>query len=89
MRPRLPHSQAAFATTHLLLVDFSGRGQSHEAPVAGGHHYCVDENTERRNHYLDLAGIENYTSRFEGKRFDITAHYVALLLHNGSDIFSL
>jgi len=26
----------------------------------------VDENTERRNHYLDLAGIENYTSRFEG-----------------------
>ncbi|XP_077052822.1 uncharacterized protein LOC143702667 [Siphateles boraxobius] len=28
-------------------------------------HYSVDENTERRNHYLDLAGIENYTSRFE------------------------
>lgn len=27
--------------------------------------YPVDENTERRNHYLDLAGIENYTSRFE------------------------
>uniref|UniRef100_A0A2K5C1J5 Protein naked cuticle homolog n=1 Tax=Aotus nancymaae TaxID=37293 RepID=A0A2K5C1J5_AOTNA len=26
--------------------------------------YRVDENTERRNHYLDLAGIENYTSRF-------------------------
>uniref|UniRef100_A0A2K5QE62 Protein naked cuticle homolog n=1 Tax=Cebus imitator TaxID=2715852 RepID=A0A2K5QE62_CEBIM len=26
--------------------------------------YGVDENTERRNHYLDLAGIENYTSRF-------------------------
>lgn len=25
---------------------------------------CVDENLERRNHYLDLAGIENYTSRF-------------------------
>uniref|UniRef100_A0A2K6G586 Protein naked cuticle homolog n=2 Tax=Propithecus coquereli TaxID=379532 RepID=A0A2K6G586_PROCO len=25
---------------------------------------CVDENTERRNHYLDLAGIENYTSKF-------------------------
>ncbi|XP_064802785.1 protein naked cuticle homolog 2-like [Oncorhynchus masou masou] len=36
-------------------------GQSSE-----GQHYCVDENTERRNHYLDLAGIENYTSRFEG-----------------------
>ncbi|XP_016411358.1 protein naked cuticle homolog 2-like [Sinocyclocheilus rhinocerous] len=28
-------------------------------------HYSVDENTERRNHYLDLAGIENYTSQFE------------------------
>lgn len=24
----------------------------------------MDENLERRNHYLDLAGIENYTSRF-------------------------
>ncbi|KAM3929823.1 protein naked cuticle homolog 2 [Leptodactylus fuscus] len=30
-----------------------------------GDHYCVDENTERRNHYLDLAGIENYMSRFD------------------------
>ncbi|XP_034747683.1 naked cuticle-like protein 3 isoform X3 [Etheostoma cragini] len=28
-------------------------------------HYCVDENIERRNHYLDLAGIENYTSKFD------------------------
>uniref|UniRef100_A0A9J8CA48 Protein naked cuticle homolog n=1 Tax=Cyprinus carpio carpio TaxID=630221 RepID=A0A9J8CA48_CYPCA len=28
-------------------------------------HYSVDENTERRNHYLDPAGIENYTSQFE------------------------
>nr|XP_010771308.1 PREDICTED: protein naked cuticle homolog 2-like [Notothenia coriiceps] len=28
--------------------------------------YCVDENIERRNHYLDLAGIENYTSKFDG-----------------------
>ncbi|KAJ1070398.1 hypothetical protein K5549_018253, partial [Capra hircus] len=26
--------------------------------------YCVDENTERRNHYLDLAGVESYVSRF-------------------------
>uniref|UniRef100_A0A674CM81 Protein naked cuticle homolog n=1 Tax=Salmo trutta TaxID=8032 RepID=A0A674CM81_SALTR len=32
-----------------------------------GQHYCVDENTERRNHYLDLAGIENYTSRFSSR----------------------
>lgn len=29
----------------------------------------MDENTERRNHYLDLAGIENYTSRFDSKIF--------------------
>lgn len=50
-----------------FFVDRSGRGQSHEAPATEGHHYCVDENTERRNHYLDLAGIENYTSRFEGE----------------------
>ncbi|XP_069757710.1 protein naked cuticle homolog 1 isoform X2 [Narcine bancroftii] len=28
------------------------------------HENCVDENTERRNHYLDLAGIENYSSKF-------------------------
>lgn len=65
--------KAAFTTTHVVFVDFSGRGQSNEAPATEGHHYCVDENTERRNHYLDLAGIENYTSRFEGKHFDITA----------------
>lgn len=30
----------------------------------GCQRHCVDENLERRNHYLDLAGIENYTSRF-------------------------
>ncbi|XP_058547108.1 LOW QUALITY PROTEIN: protein naked cuticle homolog 2 [Neofelis nebulosa] len=39
-------------------------------PGADPHPCCargpcrVDENTERRNHYLDLAGIENYTSKF-------------------------
>ncbi|XP_008329944.1 leucine-rich repeat-containing protein 14B isoform X3 [Cynoglossus semilaevis] len=27
--------------------------------------YCADENIERRNHYLDLAGIENYASKFD------------------------
>ncbi|XP_028452367.1 protein naked cuticle homolog 2 isoform X3 [Perca flavescens] len=32
---------------------------------AAKRHYCVDENIERRNHYLDLAGIENYTSKFD------------------------
>ncbi|XP_010772160.1 protein naked cuticle homolog 1-like, partial [Notothenia coriiceps] len=30
----------------------------------GCQRHCVEENLERRNHYLDLAGIENYTSRF-------------------------
>ncbi|XP_030003070.1 protein naked cuticle homolog 2 isoform X2 [Sphaeramia orbicularis] len=29
--------------------------------------YCADENIERRNHYLDLAGVENYTSKFDTK----------------------
>ncbi|XP_055013627.1 naked cuticle-like protein 3 [Boleophthalmus pectinirostris] len=29
--------------------------------------YCVGENIERRNHYLDLAGIENFTSKFDNK----------------------
>ncbi|MEJ1276237.1 naked cuticle 1 [Cricetulus griseus] len=39
------------------------QGDSHlEQP--GCYHHCVDENIERRNHYLDLAGIENYTSQF-------------------------
>ncbi|XP_076855849.1 protein naked cuticle homolog 1 [Brachyhypopomus gauderio] len=33
-------------------------------PQQGCTRHCVDENLERRNHYLDLAGIENYTSRF-------------------------
>ncbi|KAK6324084.1 hypothetical protein J4Q44_G00064230 [Coregonus suidteri] len=27
--------------------------------------HCVDENTERRNHYVELAGIENYSSKFD------------------------
>lgn len=31
---------------------------------SGCYHHCVDENIERRNHYLDLAGIEDYTSQF-------------------------
>uniref|UniRef100_A0A087X2X4 Protein naked cuticle homolog n=1 Tax=Poecilia formosa TaxID=48698 RepID=A0A087X2X4_POEFO len=51
----------------------SSKGQSSEPPAAEGQHYCVDENTERRNHYLDLAGIENYTSRFEGTNPDCPA----------------
>ncbi|XP_046875842.1 naked cuticle-like protein 3 [Hypomesus transpacificus] len=29
--------------------------------------YCVDENIDRRNHYLDLPGIENYSSKFDDK----------------------
>uniref|UniRef100_A0A3B4EJU4 Protein naked cuticle homolog n=1 Tax=Pygocentrus nattereri TaxID=42514 RepID=A0A3B4EJU4_PYGNA len=42
------------------------RGQSPDPPGNSERKlYRVDENTERRNHYLDLAGIENYTSRFE------------------------
>uniref|UniRef100_A0A3Q2Z403 Protein naked cuticle homolog n=1 Tax=Hippocampus comes TaxID=109280 RepID=A0A3Q2Z403_HIPCM len=45
---------------------YISRVQSNEPSATEGQHYCVDENTERRNHYLDLAGIENYTSRFEG-----------------------
>lgn len=49
------------------MLIYNSRGQSNEPPATEGQHYCVDENTERRNHYLDLAGIENYTSRFEGK----------------------
>lgn len=52
--------------THEDVAYFCSRGQSNDVPAAEGQHYCVDENTERRNHYLDLAGIENYTSRFEG-----------------------
>uniref|UniRef100_I3J2W6 Protein naked cuticle homolog n=1 Tax=Oreochromis niloticus TaxID=8128 RepID=I3J2W6_ORENI len=27
--------------------------------------FCVDENKERRKHYQDLAGIENYASKFD------------------------
>lgn len=29
--------------------------------------YCAGENIERRNHYLDLAGIENFTSKFDNE----------------------
>ncbi|KAK3511659.1 hypothetical protein QTP70_014572, partial [Hemibagrus guttatus] len=42
------------------------RGQSTDPAVSPEKKLCrIDENTERRNHYLDLAGIENYTSRFD------------------------
>lgn len=33
--------------------------------------YCEDENIERRNHYLNLAGIENYSSKFDKTGTDI------------------
>lgn len=39
--------------------------QEKGSPVKGL--YCAGENIERRNHYLDLAGIENYTSKFDSK----------------------
>lgn len=54
---------------NVSLLVYSSKTQASEAPATEGQHYCVDENTERRNHYLDLAGIENYTSRFEGECF--------------------
>ncbi|KAA0710335.1 Protein naked cuticle -like protein 2 [Triplophysa tibetana] len=38
-------------------------------------HNSVDENTERRNHYLDLAGIENYSSQFEAEPSSEDVHY--------------
>ncbi|KAK2836525.1 hypothetical protein Q7C36_014394 [Tachysurus vachellii] len=48
------------------------RGQSTDPAVSPEKKlYRIDENTERRNHYLDLAGIENYTSRFDA---DHTLH---------------
>ncbi|XP_005248440.1 protein naked cuticle homolog 2 isoform X3 [Homo sapiens] len=47
-----------------LLCAPSRRPSTDPQPCSERGPYCVDENTERRNHYLDLAGIENYTSRF-------------------------
>ncbi|XP_036922244.1 protein naked cuticle homolog 1 isoform X2 [Sturnira hondurensis] len=43
------------------LLRFQGDSRLEQS---GCQHHCVDENIERRNHYLDLAGIENYTSQF-------------------------
>ncbi|KAK7899078.1 hypothetical protein WMY93_019931 [Mugilogobius chulae] len=36
--------------------------------------YSVGENIERRNHYLDLAGIENFTSKFDDYEFTYQKH---------------
>ena len=46
--------------------------------------YCVDENAERRNHYLDLAGIENYASKFDeaGTQTPDVGPYVGPASHN-------
>uniref|UniRef100_UPI001A9F5434 protein naked cuticle homolog 2 n=1 Tax=Ictidomys tridecemlineatus TaxID=43179 RepID=UPI001A9F5434 len=41
-----------------------GRPSVEPQPCSVRGPYCVDENTECRNLYLDLAGIENYTSNF-------------------------
>ncbi|KAK5922407.1 hypothetical protein CgunFtcFv8_019674 [Champsocephalus gunnari] len=60
------HQEEGRSADKRLSSYVSSKGQSNEAPATEGQHYCVDENTERRNHYLDLAGIENYTSRFDG-----------------------
>lgn len=43
---------------------FHRRHHSDHHTQLGCQRHCVDENLERRNHYLDLAGIENYTSHF-------------------------
>lgn len=34
--------------------------------------YCADENIERRNHYLDLAGVENFSSKFDNAGIEIS-----------------
>ena len=47
-------------------------GASPEAGSPATKLYCVDENIERRNHYLDLAGIENYTSKFDNTGTETT-----------------
>ena len=63
----------------------SGRGsrtgdrmevQQEEAGSPERTFHCVDENTERRNHYLDLAGIENYSSKFDDAgRYTMTIYF--------------
>ncbi|CAJ1083496.1 protein naked cuticle homolog 2-like isoform X3 [Xyrichtys novacula] len=53
---------------------------SQEAPVRG--RQCVDENRERRNHYMDLAGIENYSSKFEDKGSPSVKHRHSALQHH-------
>lgn len=42
--------------------------------------YCVDENIERRNHYMELAGVENYTSKFDNKGMWTPPLFLLLLL---------
>lgn len=49
----------------VILLPADRYHQSENNPEQSGcYRHCVDENIERRNHYLDLAGIENYTSKF-------------------------
>lgn len=63
-----------------FVLIYSSKGQNNEPTATEGQHYCVDENTERRNHYLDLAGIENYTSRFEGKLCQIIIIIIIIII---------
>lgn len=62
MGPPLPGEGAWCPPAHVLPCPrFQGDSRLEQS---GCDHHCVDENIERRNHYLDLAGIENYTSQF-------------------------
>ena len=50
------------------LLCLSDHDTSHTQEVGkADRKYCVDENIDRRNHYLDLPGIENYSSKFDDK----------------------
>ncbi|XP_004548187.2 leucine-rich repeat-containing protein 14B isoform X2 [Maylandia zebra] len=44
--------------------------------------FCVDENKERRKHYQDLAGIENYASKFDNADSPPLQHHLVVHCEN-------
>uniref|UniRef100_A0A8C2WYF2 Protein naked cuticle homolog n=2 Tax=Cyclopterus lumpus TaxID=8103 RepID=A0A8C2WYF2_CYCLU len=65
LKIKLVVTPAADPENILQIATEKEQSASQEAGNSVRSFYCVEENIERRNHYLDLAGIENYTSKFD------------------------
>ncbi|XP_072226002.1 protein naked cuticle homolog 2-like [Leuresthes tenuis] len=65
LRVKLAVTPSPYSGKTLKTAAEKEQSMSQEAGRPARRLYCVGENVERRNHYLNLAGIENYASKFD------------------------